>query len=117
MVLPITIAEVPSLDPLLVLPIPKTLPPRPTQIINPLVDAIHEQLYPTSYASSSKLPMTVLTAQMRQTTRRSQVLLNAARDGTARSRRNLDELDSSLRGVEYERDRVGQEIAQCEDYK
>jgi THO complex subunit 5 len=61
--------------------------------------------------------MTVLTSQMRQITRRSQVLLNAAREGTAQMRYRLDVVDSELRGVEYEHDRVRQEIEQCEEYQ
>jgi THO complex subunit 5 len=117
MVLPSSIQDVSPLDPLLVLPIPSFLPPSPLPVIQPIINAIHEQIYPTSEASSSKLPMTVLTSQMRQITRRSQVLLNAAREGTAQMRYRLDVVDSELRGVEYEHDRVRQEIEQCEEYQ
>ncbi len=53
---------------------------------------------------------------MRQITRRAQVLLNVARVGAAEAREGLDKVDVDLRGVEYERDRVREEIERCEDY-
>ncbi|CAD6586081.1 MAG: hypothetical protein TREMPRED_004325, partial [Tremellales sp. Tagirdzhanova-0007] len=44
------------------------------------------------------------------------VLLNASRVGAAEARDGLDRVDVDLRGVEYERDRVREEIERCEDY-
>jgi THO complex subunit 5 len=53
---------------------------------------------------------------MRQVMRSGQVLLNAARHGAAEAREGLDRVDVELRGVEYERERVREEIALCGDY-
>ncbi len=114
MVLPLTISEASPLDPLLLLPLPERLPPSPLPSLDPLLLALEPHLSPSD---TPKLPMTVLTAHMRQITRRSQVLLNAARIGAAEAREGLDGIHVDLRGVEYERDRVREEIERCEDYE
>lgn len=115
MVIPSTISEVSPLDPLLLLPLPKRLPPSPLPDLDPLMLALEPHLS-TSSSSNPKLPIIVLTAHMRQVTRRAQVLLNAARVGAAEARNELDRVDVELRGVEYERERVREEIERCEDY-
>lgn len=115
MVLPMTISEQSPLDPSLILPIPSKLPHDPKQNLETLHAAIEAQLDP-SLPSSSKLPMAVITAQMRQVTRNSQILMNAARAGAAEARAELDRVDVGLRGVEYERVRVRDEISRCAEY-
>lgn len=42
--------------------------------------------------------------------------MNAARAGTAEARAGLDVVDVDLRTVEYERDRVRDEINRCAEY-
>ena len=113
MVLPLQISAQSPLDPLLLLPVPTTLPASPIVSLDPLVDGLNEAL---SQASSSKIPITAYTAQLRQITRRSHVLLNAARVGAAEAREQLDNVDVELRGVEYERNRVREEMGKCEEY-
>lgn len=53
---------------------------------------------------------------MRQVTRNSQILVNAARAGAAEARAELDNVDVGLRGVEYERVRVRDEMSRCAEY-
>lgn len=115
MVVPLSIGDPSPLDPSLVLPIPSKLPNDPALTLETLSSAIEAQLDP-SIPSSSKLPMHVITAQMRSVTRNSQVLLNAARVGAAEARAQLDHVDVDLRGVEYERVRVNDEISRCAEY-
>jgi THO complex subunit 5 len=113
MVVPLHIGDPSPLDPSLVLPIPSKLPQDPTLALETLSAAIEAQLDP-SIPSSSKLPMQVITAQMRLIHRNAQISLNAARAGTAESRTRLDEVN--LRTIEYERDRVRDEVNRCADY-
>lgn len=110
-----TIDEQSNLDPSLILPIPSKLPNDPSLSLEMLSAAIESQLDP-SLPSSSKLPIPVITAQMRQITRNSQILMNAARAGAAEARAELDRVDVGLRGVEYERVRVRDEISRCAEY-
>lgn len=115
MVVPLHIGDPSPLDPSLVLPIPSKLPHDPTLALETLSAAIEAQLDP-SVPSSSKLPMQVITAQMRLIHRNAQITVNAARAGTAESRAKLDEVDVNLRTIEYERDRVRDEINRCAEY-
>lgn len=115
MVVPLTIDETSPLDPSLILPLPSKLPSDPTLSLQTLCSAIEAQLDP-SLPSSSKLAIPVITAQMRQVTRNSQILVNAARVGAAEARDQLDRVDVDLRGVEYERVRVRDEISRCAEY-
>jgi THO complex subunit 5 len=115
MVLPLSIGQPSPLDASLVLPIPKRLPTDPTLALETLSAAINAQLDPSA-PSSSKLPIPVITAQMRLIHRNAQVLMNAARAGTAEARAELDAVDVDLRTVEYERDRVRDEINRCAEY-
>ena len=108
--LPPTIADASPLDPLLLLPLPKNLPPSLPPDLDPLLAALND---PTSPVNS----VTLLTAQMRQITRRGHVLLNAARVGASEARAELDKVDVDLRGVEYELNRVREEIEKCEGYE
>lgn len=112
MVAPRDISDQPSsIDPLVLLPIPKHLPPPPTDDLNILVAALHDAL-----SGHSTIPISVLTAQLRLITRNSHALVNAARAGASELRHELDTVDTELRGVEYELNRVREEIAKCEDY-
>lgn len=115
MVVPLTIGESTPLDPSIILPIPSKLPSNPSTALETLYASIEAQLDP-SLPSSSKLPIPVITAQMRQITRNSQILVNAARHGAAEAREALDRVDVDLRGVEYERVRVRDEISRCAEY-
>ena len=114
MVVPNRIDDPSPLDPMLLLPVPSTLPKDPRPSIQPLLAAIEQCL---ADPGSSPLPIATLTSQMRQIWRNSHVLLNAARAATAEARERLDQVDVDLRGVEYERNRVRDEIAKCEDYE
>jgi len=116
MVLPSSISEASPLDPLLLLPFPKHLPPSPSPDLEPLFTLLEPHLSPSPTSSTPTIPISILTAHMRQITRRAQVLLNVARVGAAEAREGLDKVDVDLRGVEYERDRVREEIERCEDY-
>ncbi|WWD19703.1 hypothetical protein CI109_104167 [Kwoniella shandongensis] len=118
MVLPSVISEPSPIDPLVLLPLPNTLPSSPISDLDPLLSALEAHLSPSSTndPNVTKLPIPVLTALMRQITRRSQVLLNAARVGAAEAREELDGVDGDLRGVEYERERVKEEIDRCMEY-
>lgn len=112
MVAPRDISDQPSaIDPLVLLPLPKHLPSPPTEDLQVLVSAFHDVLN-----GRSSIPISVLTSQLRLVTRNSHALLNASRSGTAEMRFELDNVDTELRGVEYELNRVREEIAKCEDY-
>ncbi|WRT70158.1 uncharacterized protein IL334_007152 [Kwoniella shivajii] len=113
MVLPKTICPPSPLDPLLLLPIPTTLPSSPIGDLDPLLSSLQSHL---DSSSDSHIPITALTSTIRQITRKSQILLNAARAGAAQARDELDKVDEELRGVEYERARVGDEILRCSEY-
>lgn len=115
MVVPLHIGDPSPLDPSLVLPIPSKLPNDPTKALEALSAAIEAQLDPST-PSSSKLPISVITAQIRLLHRDAQILLNAARAGTAEERAKLDGVDVDLRTIEYERDRVRDEINRCAEY-
>ena len=115
MVVPLHIGDPSPLDPSLVLPVPSKLPSDPTQALESLSAAIEAQLDP-SIPSSSKLPMPVITAQIRLIHRNAQISVNAARSGTAEERARLDTVDVDLRTIEYERDRVRDEINRCAEY-
>lgn len=115
MVLPTSISQPSPLDPLLLLPLPKSLPASPAGDLDPLLSAVDAHLDPSSPMPS--YPIALLTSHMRQITRRTQILMNAARVGAAEARQELDQADVDLRGVEYERDRVRDEIERCEDYE
>lgn len=115
MVVPLHIGDPSPLDPSLVLPIPSKLPSDPTQALEILSKAIEAQLDP-SIPSSSRIPIQVITAQIRSLHRDAQILLNAARSGTAVERARLDGVDVDLRTIEYERDRVRDEINRCAEY-
>lgn len=112
--IPSKVSEASPLDPLLLLPLPKRLPSSPLGDVEPLLAALEPHL--SAVPGPSNIPIRLITAHMRQITRRAQVLLNAARVGTAEAREGLDRVDVDLRGVEYERDRVREEIERCEDY-
>ncbi|WVR00129.1 hypothetical protein IAU59_007271 [Kwoniella sp. CBS 9459] len=118
MVLPRRIDEPSPLDPLILLPIPDTLPASPQADLDPLLSTILTQLGPPDETKdeTGQSPMTALTASIRAITRKSQILLNAARSSVAQERDVLDQSDSVLRGVEYERERVREEIERCKDY-
>lgn len=105
------ISESSSLDPLLLLPVPEKLPPSPYNSLDPLLAEINAIL-----KDPPALSITLLTSQMRMLSRHAQVLLNAARVGAAEARSQLDTVDVTLKGVEYERERVKDEIAKCLNY-
>lgn len=115
MVLPAEIHDISPLDPLVLLPLPSPLPNSPLSTLPILVESLEPHLNPSS-SSSKSLPIQLISAQMRRITRDSQILLNAARAGAAEARNRLDEVDVDLRGVEYERARVREEIDRCVDY-
>lgn len=115
MVLPPSIGQPSPLDASLVLPLPNKLPQDPRNVLETLYAAIEAQLDPAT-ASSSKIPIPVITAQMRLVQRNAQAMMNVARTGTAEARAGLDEVDVDLRMVEYERDRVRDEINRCAEY-
>jgi THO complex subunit 5 len=119
MVLPSTVSDPSPLDPLLLFPLPTKLPASPTTDLAPLVAALEAHLAnsPADSDTNSHVSTTLLAAQMRQITRRAHILLNAARVGAAEARAKLDSIDVDLRGVEYERDRVAEEIEKCEAYE
>lgn len=48
--------------------------------------------------------------------RNAQILLNASREKAVRARETLDKEDTALRGVEYERARIREEIELCDEY-
>jgi THO complex subunit 5 len=118
MVLPSSISDPSPLDPLLLVPLPAVLPTSPLPSLPPLISALDSHLttLPNDAPNTDALPIPLLTTQMRQVTRSGQVLLNAARHGAAEAREGLDRVDVELRGVEYERERVREEIALCGDY-
>ncbi|WWC64498.1 uncharacterized protein I303_107108 [Kwoniella dejecticola CBS 10117] len=122
MVLPKTILGPSPLDPLLLLPIPSPLPSSPQPDLDPLLQAIQSHidspspLVPDNDLAGGEIPITVLTSAIRQITRKSQILLNNARNGVAESRNQLDNVDEDLRGVEYELTRVRDEIRKCSEY-
>ncbi|WVQ74236.1 hypothetical protein IAR50_003832 [Cryptococcus sp. DSM 104548] len=116
MVLPKEIQPQHPSDPLLLLPIPQPLPPTPTSSLPSLLSALAPHLTPAAVEDLEKVPIPVLTSTIRQFTRHSQTLLNAARAGAAEAREELDEVDVRLREVEYERERVREETERCEDY-
>ncbi|ODN99060.1 hypothetical protein I350_07214 [Cryptococcus amylolentus CBS 6273] len=103
-------------DPLLLLPVPNPLPPTPTPSLPSLLAALAPHLTPTEVEDLEKVPIPVLTSTIRQFTRHSQTLLNAARAGATEAREELDEVDVRLREVEYERERVREETERCEEY-
>ncbi|ODN94725.1 hypothetical protein L198_04868 [Cryptococcus wingfieldii CBS 7118] len=103
-------------DPLLLLPVPNPLPPTPTPSLPSLLAALAPHLTPTEVEELEKVPIPVLTSTIRQFTRHSQTLLNAARAGVTEAREELDEVDVRLREVEYERERVREETERCEEY-
>ena len=70
MTLPASVAEPSTLDPLLLLPLPENLPPSPLPDLDPLLNALEAKL---AEPQSSAEGMTLLTAHMRQVTRRAQV--------------------------------------------
>lgn len=110
--LPRTVAEVSPLDPLLLLPLPHDLPTPPELALDQVLADIAAQLNQLNHPSD----ITLLTSRMRMLTRHAQVLLNSARVGAAEARERLDTVDVSLKGVEYEHDRVRDEIAKCLRY-
>ena len=112
MVLPSTIFEASPLDPLLLLPLPDPLPPSPLPDLETLLATLNGNLS----SPDPMIPMTVFTAQMRKVTRHAQILLNAARVAAAGAREGLDRVVVELRGVEYERNRVQEEIERCRKY-
>ena len=112
MVLPSTISEVSPLDPLLLLPLPHPLPPSPLPDLEPLLATLNANLS----SSDPTIPMAVLTTHMRKINRHAQILLNAARVAAAGAREGLDRVDVELRGVEYERNRVQEEMERCREY-
>ncbi|WWC91793.1 uncharacterized protein L201_006740 [Kwoniella dendrophila CBS 6074] len=114
MVLPKRISSPSPLDPLLLLPIPSELPSSPLPDLDPLLNAIQQHIYPTEVEEN--IPITSLTAAIRQITRKSQILLNASRYKVAESRDELDKIDEKLREIEYERTRVIDEIHKCSEY-
>ncbi|WVF72938.1 hypothetical protein IAT40_007756 [Kwoniella sp. CBS 6097] len=125
MVLPRRIDEPSPLDPLILLPIPDVLPTSPQPDLDPLLSTLLSQidsqgpkdsLEAGGVDTSRKIPITALTASIRAINRKSQILLNAARSSVAQERDVLDQSDSVLRGVEYERERVREEIERCKDY-
>ncbi|TXT05992.1 hypothetical protein VHUM_03753 [Vanrija humicola] len=112
MSLPTRIGDPSPHDPLVVLPLPEKLPASPLPQLHDLAGQLNAHL---GNEPAPDLP--VLTAQMRSTTRASQVLLNAARAGATDARAGLDEADVALRTVMYELDRVREEMAQCMSYE
>ncbi|WVW86262.1 hypothetical protein I302_108304 [Kwoniella bestiolae CBS 10118] len=115
MVLPKTIHPPSPLDPLLLLPIPSPLPSSPQPDLDPLLHSITSHINSTSEEEET-VPITVLTSAIRQSTRKSQILLNAARVNAAQARDELDGIDERLREVEYESTRVQDEMRKCSEY-
>lgn len=113
MVLPSTIAQASPLDPLVLLPLPDTLPPSPAAELAPLVSALKAHLENQPNA----IPLPALAAGMRTATRNAQVLVNSARLGAAEARLKLDQEDVALRTTEYELARVREQMAQCNAYE
>lgn len=120
MVLPTTITPPDTKDPLILYPIPAQLPPSPAPALASLLASFQPLLDTKGTLDNadkiSTPPSPLLTTQMRAINRHSHMLLNAARAETAQARYDLDQADTALRGVEYERARVLDEIAKCEEY-
>jgi hypothetical protein len=117
MVVPHDIAPQDLLDPLLLLPVPEKLPRDSLQSLESVLAALESHLEPSSSQDATTIDLTVLTAQMRQITRNAYVSLNAGRAKASEARRELDEKDTGLRGVEYERARIRGEIDFCGQYR
>lgn len=112
MVVPTDLAGPSPLDPLVLLPVPPSLPPNPTSDLESLLAS-----FETALASQPDIPLPVLTAQMRLINRNAHILLNAARHNTSLARDELDKADLELRGVEYELGKVREETKRCEEYE
>jgi THO complex subunit 5 len=114
MVLPIDIQPQHQDDPLVVLPLPSPLPISPLPSLPALIS--HLETLIASSPNRHGPPATTLAVQMRQLTRDAYALLNVARVDAAESRADLDRRDTTLRGVEYERNRIREEIERCMEY-
>ncbi|WVQ84658.1 hypothetical protein IAT38_006813 [Cryptococcus sp. DSM 104549] len=111
---PAVITEQPTADTLLLYPVPSTLPVSPLPSLPPLVNALEAHLQQAPNAE--QVPLPVLTTAMRQVTRTTHVLMNAARAGVAEAREELDGVDVELREVEYERMKIREELERCSGY-
>ncbi|KAI9634167.1 uncharacterized protein MKK02DRAFT_28845 [Dioszegia hungarica] len=115
MVLPSQILPQHQTDPLVTLPLPSPLPPSPLPALSTLLAHFDTLLADPSGSKNVVPPMMIATA-MRQINRDAHALLNAGRVGAAESRAELDRRDTVLRGVEYERNRIREEIERCLEY-
>jgi hypothetical protein len=115
MVLPSQILPQHQTDPLVTLPLPSPLPPSPLPALSTLLTHFDTLLADPSGSKNVVPPMMIATA-MRQINRDAHALLNAGRVNAAESRAELDGRDTVLRGVEYERNRIREEIERCLEY-
>ena len=111
MVAPTNLTGPSSLDPLVLLPIPSSLPENPSKDLSKLLDSFERVL-----GSNDEIPISVLTSQMRLLNRNSHILLNASRHQASIQRDQLDQGDLELRGVLYELEKVRDEIEKCSNY-
>jgi hypothetical protein len=117
MVVPHDIGPTDPLDPLLLPSALGKLPSTDPRALDTILAALESHLDPSSSTQDATIEPTLLTAQMRLITRNAYASLNAARTKAAKARQVLDKQDTVLRGVEYERARIREEIELCDEYK
>lgn len=117
MVVPHDIGPADPLDAYLLIPVPNKLPINRTSDLETTLAALESHLDPAFLPNDAPIDPALLTAQMRSITRNAYTSVNAARVEASKARQVLDKQDTVLRGVEYERARIQEEIEHCNEYK
>lgn len=113
MVLPRTIDPSPH-DPLLLRPLPPSLPSDPSALVSELASQLHTFI--DAEGDVDPILLNTLSAGVRHATRSAQTTVNAGRVHSAEARAGLDAADAELRAVMYELGKVREAIAECDAY-
>lgn len=113
MVLPRIIDPSPH-DPLLLRPLPSSLPSDPSALVAELSSQLHAFI--DSEGDVDPVLLNTLSAGVRHATRSAQTTVNAGRVHSAEARTELDAADAELRAVMYELGKVREAIAECDAY-
>lgn len=114
MVLPRVIDPSPH-DPLLLRPLPSSLPSDPSALVSELSSQLHAFI--DAEGDVDPILLNTLSAGVRHATRSAQSTVNAGRVHSAEARTELDAADADLRAVMYELGKVREAIAECDAYE
>lgn len=111
--LPRSIGPASATHPLVLLPLPPSVPADATPLATSLAASLHAYV---DAGAADPLALNALAAGMRHATRSAQICVNAARAGSSGARAQLDDADAALQAARYELGKVRAAAHECDAY-